>query len=121
MLKWQFLYTQLPLKHLNKNFIQKTLSGLFLADPEKWVHLVGPGVHLVGTLNILTFHAQGRVASAKSHMYMCTYMKGNYNSYRSWWEIFSLGCTIGHLPYFVKKFKNFTGDIFFTDFQNLKN
>ena len=83
--------------------------------------IVGPGVHLVGTLNILTFHAQGRVASAKCHMYMCTYMKGNYNPYRSCWEIFSLACTIGHLLYFVKKFKNLTADIFFTDFPNLKN
>ena len=93
------------MKHLNTNLIQKTLSGLFLADPEKWVHFVGPGVHLVGTLNILTSHAQGWVASAKCHMYMCTYMKGNYNPYRSCWEIFSLACTIGHLLYFVRKIK----------------
>ena len=33
----------------HKILYRKALLGRILADPEKWVHLVGPGVHLVGT------------------------------------------------------------------------
>ena len=53
---WTIKYAQMAISlHLtsletfeHKSY-RKALPGLFLADPEKRVHLVGPGVHLVGT------------------------------------------------------------------------
>ena len=92
--------------------------GPVLADPEKWVHLVGPDLHLVGTFNIFTIFSQGKVLYDKFHIYMCTYVKGNNNPPGSYWEIFSLGCTISQLVNFIKKLKNTTADIFVTNSQN---
>ena len=82
---------------LTQSLHRKTISGPVLADPEKWsspswswkwVHLVGPDLHLVGTINIFTIFSQGKVLYDKFHTFICTYVKGNNNPPGSYWEIF---------------------------------
>ena len=120
-LKWLFLNIWFPWNCLPKILHQKPLSGSIPAAPEKRGHLVGPKVHLVGPCDILTIFSLGGMAYTNCLTYSCTYVKGNYNPYRSCWENFPLGCATSRFVNFVKKFKNLTTDIFVKNGQNWDN
>ena len=57
-----------------KQSIMMHLEG-FVSCYQNWVHLVGPMVHLVGLLNILTCGSYYLTLYAKYHAYICTFVQ----------------------------------------------